>query len=127
MIRRLLIAAVCVLAIVWPVPASAGAGSHTWHSCQHSYGAYSTSALTSAQTYKYCYVIGVRVVSRSPAGSTVTQAWNTSTSSAKRNLYAYAISGNYVLRSHHFVQDVFGTREYHTCWPGQPACVGGIV
>ncbi len=128
--KRLLTALALALGVVsfTALPASAGSYAHTWHSCQHSVSQFgSGQALTSGQTYKYCYVIGVRVVSRSPSGSTVTQAWATSTSSAQRNIYANPIAGNVPIKSHHFVQDVFGVREYHTCWPGIPQCVSGIA
>jgi len=109
-------------------PASANSYAHTWHSCQHSVAAFgSGQGMTSAQTYRYCYTIGVRNVSRAPSGATVTEAWTISTSPEKRNVYDNPIPGNVPLRTHHFVQDAFGTREYHTCWPGIPQCVAGVV
>jgi hypothetical protein len=130
MIRRLLTSLGLALGLVAVValPATAGSYAHTWHSCQHSVAQFgSGQAMTSAQTWKYCYVIGVRVVSRSPAGSTVTQAWTTSASSEKRNIYANPIPGNVPIKSHHRISDGVGYTEYHTCWPGIPQCVSGLA
>ncbi len=110
--------------VVFNLTALAGSFAHTWHSCQHSVANYGSSAFTSAQSWKYCYTIGVRLKIRNANGSVVTLGWNTSTSSEKRILYAYRPAGATILSSQHFVRDGFGVDETHTCTTA--GCVSGL-